>query len=60
MAGRQTFSFECQRIVSKQVEIIVMTLVNLSFYHVRYNSGSKHLLNYLLFGFCELLTSEIR
>ncbi|KAK2558384.1 Dynein axonemal assembly factor 9 [Acropora cervicornis] len=25
----------------------------------RYNSGSKHLLNYLLFGFCELLTSEI-
>ena len=60
MAGRQTFSIECQRIVSKQVEIIVITLVILSFYCVRYNSGSKHLLNYLLFGFCELLTSEIR
>ncbi|XP_015777138.1 PREDICTED: uncharacterized protein C20orf194-like [Acropora digitifera] len=26
----------------------------------RYNSGSKHLLNYLLFGFCELLTSETK
>ena len=47
------------------IDIIIRTMCvawisNHSFYCFRYNGGTKHLLNYLLFDFCELTPGDFR